>query len=270
MNSFHSPSSLLVSAQPLLSAPPDCTRFHFQRITSTNDYAKTLLQEYVCVAVTADEQTAGRGRHHRVWTGANGANVYCSFGIKHSQPFPVEHLPVLQGLGCLSALYALRKAAPTQEFFLKYPNDVYVVQTHDEYGPMYKKICGVLVENDFMGAHCMTSIIGIGINVLQSQFPDDVAHKATSLALLGIAADPFGISEVVVAYLCEHYTLPPTTIMRVWQNELLSRKHVYIRTDDPDRIHYTAVELLPTGHIILQSADGHTITVSQGDSLLIG
>jgi biotin-[acetyl-CoA-carboxylase] ligase BirA-like protein len=242
-------------------------RFHFARITSTNDYAKTLLKDHQCVAVTADEQTAGRGRHNRSWAGEHSANVYCSLGVRHRHTPQYETLIALQGLGCLGALYALRQIAPTVSFFLKYPNDVYALEDNTP-----KKIAGVLVENDFVGAHCTMSIIGVGINVLQQEFPDTLRTKATSLVHLHTHTPqdaPARLADRLITYIEEQYATPPTIIMQVWQRELCAHGLRYMIVGDDTATIYTPEMLLPTGHLQLRSAEGMKQMVSQGDSLVV-
>ncbi len=219
-------------------------RFHFPRITSTNDYAKTLLAEHDCVAITADGQTAGRGRHNRVWTGGQYANVYCSFGVRHRTAPTLDTLFALQGLGCLSTLYALRQVAPEHPFFLKYPNDVYT-----SIGTMKKKIGGILIENEFIGATCTMSIIGIGVNVLQRDFPEELQSKATSLTLTQQQPlsphTPQRIANLLITYIEEHYATSPSILMQVWQRELCSPRLQYKIIGDTTAELYTPDKLLP-------------------------
>jgi BirA family biotin operon repressor/biotin-[acetyl-CoA-carboxylase] ligase len=66
---------------------------------------------------------------------------------------------------------------------LKWPNDVVV--RGDEPGPRsLRKLAGVLVETTMMGRVVEAVIVGIGINVHTRHFPDDIAARATSVALV--------------------------------------------------------------------------------------
>jgi BirA family biotin operon repressor/biotin-[acetyl-CoA-carboxylase] ligase len=158
---------------------------HFQEISSTNDYVKEILSEEDEAIVTADIQTQGRGRNHRIWVGELGKNVYLSYGIKHKASKEIEDLIIYQAIGCLLALKTLKKFAPEIDFRLKYPNDI-LAKCFDG---IYRKICGVLVEHTFQGNFCTASIIGIGVNIDQGKFDYDLSSIATSLKLLGINID---------------------------------------------------------------------------------
>jgi BirA family biotin operon repressor/biotin-[acetyl-CoA-carboxylase] ligase len=152
-------------------------RYHFSQISSTNDYAKELIASENLVAVTADYQWNGRGRGEKVWEGEQARNVYCSIGMRHHTLLRMEHLIALQAQGCLAAKQALEKAAPGKRFSLKYPNDV-LLQSEDG---VWRKICGVLVEHEFTGSACVSTVVGIGINIRQKNFPATLQNRATSL-----------------------------------------------------------------------------------------
>jgi BirA family transcriptional regulator, biotin operon repressor / biotin---[acetyl-CoA-carboxylase] ligase len=110
--------------------------------------------------VGAEEQTAGIGRHGRKWISEAGAGLYVSM-VLAAKPVPVMMLSL--GL-------ATREAIGYGD--IRWPNDVLVNA---------KKCAGVLaqVEGDSI-------IAGIGINVSQAHFPDDLETPATSLLLEGI------------------------------------------------------------------------------------
>ena len=110
--------------------------------------------------VGAEEQTAGIGRHGRKWISESGAGLYVSI-VLAAKPIPV----VMLALGL-----ATREAVGNAD--LRWPNDVLLNG---------KKCAGVLaqLEGD-------TIIAGIGINVSQTEFPDDLETPATSLRLEGV------------------------------------------------------------------------------------
>lgn len=183
-------------------------RYHFPELPSTNDKAKELSRQYALnefLAVTTDMQTSGRGRNGKVWLGQANENVYCSLAVRHGTISAkntagiTSHLAAYQALGSLAALQAIRSFLPPMmrhTALLKYPNDVYMLNADRE----RKKVCGVLVEHEFVGAQCVGSIIGIGINVRQTKFPDDLAVKASSLLAYGIDVD---VEEATAALLRE-------------------------------------------------------------------
>jgi BirA family biotin operon repressor/biotin-[acetyl-CoA-carboxylase] ligase len=75
---------------------------------------------------------------------------------------------------------AIARALPNLEaqgqVRVKWPNDVWVGN---------KKIAGVLAESQVHGGALSAAVVGFGVNVMTTVFPDDITHSATSLALLG-------------------------------------------------------------------------------------
>ncbi|MEM8557732.1 MAG: biotin--[acetyl-CoA-carboxylase] ligase [Bacteroidota bacterium] len=127
--------------------------------------------------VTAEAQTAGRGRHGRTWHGTPGANLHLTLVLR---PRLARRrwglLAIAAGLGVLDGT-ALHLPATGGRLSLKWPNDVLLHR---------KKLAGVLVETRSDAA-----LLGIGVNVNEAAFPDPLADRATSLrlALGGNAGD---------------------------------------------------------------------------------
>jgi BirA family biotin operon repressor/biotin-[acetyl-CoA-carboxylase] ligase len=152
-------------------------------IGSTNDRARDLLAEPdgAGVAVVADLQTAGRGRHHRSWASPAGRNLTLSVGVLPSA------LPAVEAwmLSAVTALAVLDAARPHAELALAWPNDV--VAAVDG-----RKVAGILVETTLAGERVRDAVIGVGLNVnwRRADMPDELRPRATSLAeLAGRAID---------------------------------------------------------------------------------
>jgi len=122
---------------------------------------------------TADFQTAGRGRLDHRWFSPPGTNLMMSvvLSVGGLSPETVATLPLVAGLAVVRAArrFLAGHAAP----MLKWPNDVLVGG---------RKLAGILCER--VGD---AVIVGIGVNVGQTAFPNEIALRATSLALLGAA-----------------------------------------------------------------------------------
>ena len=142
----------------------------------------------------ADEQTAGRGRRGHVWLAAPGENLLFSLLLR-----PKLELPQASALTLAIGL-ALRDVVKKRigvDVALKWPNDLLVDG---------KKLAGVLVESQLQGDRLQAVVVGIGLNVASRQFPEEIAARATSLALLGateLAREPllYGILEAISARL---------------------------------------------------------------------
>lgn len=209
--------------------------YHLSELPSTNDTAKDLLRRNPperLFVVTTDFQTHGRGRNGKVWIGEQEANVYCSVGIRHSAPPEESRLIMFQIIGCLAAKAALheacRHAGYEVEFVLKYPNDVYMVLPNIT-PRQRRKISGVLVEHEFVGVTCVSSVIGIGINVRQQHFPDDLTVKASSLLREGIDTTTDEVRHALLRYIQLFLKQPTHALFTAWREELqLEGEHISI------------------------------------------
>ena len=143
--------------------------------------------------VGAEEQTAGVGRHGRKWISETGSGLYVSI-VLAEQPVPV----IMLSLG-LAARDAIANMA-NLDVDLRWPNDVLV------HG---KKCAGVLAQVEG-GA----IIAGIGINVSQTAFPDDLETPATSLLLEGARASREDLLVALVQSIDRYNELSADDILR--------------------------------------------------------
>ena len=148
-------------------------RVHFSQVGSTNTEAKRLLDKGEAIeglVITADLQTQGRGQYGRVWESEVGLNIMMSIVvsplfIKVADQFALN---ILSSLAVADVVDEHCKGVK-----VKWPNDIYVQN---------KKIAGILIQNYIQGDRIKHSIVGIGLNVNQHSWPDDVPN-ATSLSL---------------------------------------------------------------------------------------
>ncbi|MCX7909160.1 MAG: biotin--[acetyl-CoA-carboxylase] ligase [Ignavibacteria bacterium] len=237
-------------------------RYHFDTVTSTNDFAKELLQKNELVIVSANFQTKGRGRNNNVWTGNYGQNIYISFGIKHNQMKRIEEVAHFQGLGAIVVLSTLRQISNSNIFKLKYPNDVYAKISEGN----YKKIAGILVEHQFLGELCTSTVLGIGINVNQTEFNNEIANIATSLKLLGFNPQIVNIIDALIYYFEFYLKLFPNEIFELWKKELdiigkevnIFTKEIKGKIETIDDIGRIVVITIPEGNIVF-IGDGDSI-----------
>lgn len=130
-------------------------------------------------SVVADAQTAGRGRRGRAWHSPPGASVYLSMVLRPALS-PAE-APVLT-LACgLAVRDAAAEFVRGREVRLKWPNDVRVDG---------RKLAGLLVEGSLAGESLQWAVLGVGLNVRESAWPEELRDTATSLEALGDRAPP--------------------------------------------------------------------------------
>jgi BirA family biotin operon repressor/biotin-[acetyl-CoA-carboxylase] ligase len=142
---------------------------HLRRIDSTNELAKGLAMAEAPggLVVTADEQTAGRGRRGNAWFAPPGSCLLYSALIL---PFAADRSPLLPLAVPLAVCEAAEAVAPVR-CQVKWPNDVWI----DE-----RKVAGILVE---ARPEEGWAVVGVGLNVAitEEQFPADLRETAISL-----------------------------------------------------------------------------------------
>lgn len=145
---------------------------HFETVGSTNDIALELARagEPEGLVITADSQTEGRGRRGRAWRDEPGQSIIMSAILRPA--ISASEMPKLSFVASLAvAEWLVAECGLTCE--LKWPNDVLVGD---------RKLAGILVELSLSsGKHA--AVAGIGVNVNQRGFPDDLSESATSLAI---------------------------------------------------------------------------------------
>lgn len=150
-------------------------------IGSTNDRARALLAAgRDGVAVVADEQTAGRGRHGRTWLTPLGRGLAVSVGVR-----PVLSASDAWQLSVAAGLAARAACDPDGAAIgLKWPNDLVALDG--------RKVGGILVETAVEGDRLSSAVFGIGLNVdwPAREMPVEIGGAAVSLVeVLGRGVD---------------------------------------------------------------------------------
>lgn len=168
-------------------------RVHHRRTDSTNERAKALARDGAPhgTLVTADEQSAGRGRHGRTWAARPGTALLMSVIVRE-----LDERHVMLPLATAVAVCEAAEACAPVRCAIKWPNDVWIGG---------RKLAGILVEGRPQAGW---AVVGVGINVSSAtaDLPEELRGIATSLAIespAGAAPAP----DAVLAALLEALTL---------------------------------------------------------------
>jgi BirA family biotin operon repressor/biotin-[acetyl-CoA-carboxylase] ligase len=142
---------------------------------STNLDAKKLADEGAAsgALVVADMQTAGRGRRGRDWVSPAGKDIYMTLMLRpECRPDKASALTLVMALAVLEGIQDVIKMPNGASLGIKWPNDIVINN---------KKTCGILTEMsaELDGIHYV--VIGVGINVNQTEFAEDIRNTATSM-----------------------------------------------------------------------------------------
>jgi BirA family biotin operon repressor/biotin-[acetyl-CoA-carboxylase] ligase len=144
---------------------------YFEEIDSTNTYLLKRKKFDNEILVITNFQTAGRGRFSRNWISNPNENLMFSIGLPSFRASDLSKLSFLTPLSIQESI---------EEFLdlnlsIKWPNDLIINN---------KKVCGILIESLIENNENAKVVVGIGINVNQNDFPDEIKERATSLRLI--------------------------------------------------------------------------------------
>jgi BirA family biotin operon repressor/biotin-[acetyl-CoA-carboxylase] ligase len=170
-------------------------RVHFRLTDSTNERARELAAAGAPhgTLVTADEQSAGRGRQGRTWTAGPRSALLMSVVLRDLR----ETLPLV-------AAVAVCEALPL-DCAIKWPNDIWVKG---------RKVAGILVEGRPQEGW---AVLGIGLNVRTAEFPAELAETATSLRREGVDLQTEAVLESVLSSLSEWLPRPSASVLAGWR-----------------------------------------------------
>ena len=143
-------------------------------IDSTNEFLKGLSNKQELenfTVVTAENQTKGKGQMGAVWASEAGKNLILSVLVKDflSDICQIYNLNIIVSLAVIEALESYK----IPDLSIKWPNDIMSYN---------KKIGGILIENSIKSDGSIVSIVGLGLNVNQTNFEN--LPKASSLAVI--------------------------------------------------------------------------------------
>jgi BirA family biotin operon repressor/biotin-[acetyl-CoA-carboxylase] ligase len=212
----------------------------YARVESTQAVARALAERGACAGtvVVAEEQTAGRGRLGRRWLSPPGEGLLLTVVLRPEGS--AREAPLLS-LGAAAAL------ADLFDVQVKWPNDLVDAQGN--------KLGGLLAELDLDGVAIRHVLLGLGLNVLQRSFPNELG-AATSLALLGRSPDREALLPAVVQAIVSGAVAADR--LDRWRR----RAHTLGRTVRVGTVHGVAQALRDDGALVI---DGVAVCVGEID-----
>ncbi len=208
--------------------------------------------------ILAKEQSAGHGRRGRKWISPPG-NIYGSFIVKK-----VLHPSQLTFIGAISSLQTLRDYAPSLQFWVKWPNDVYIKSL---------KIAGVLSEthspeksNKPDGA-----VIGVGINLNTDKefFLDNQVSGTSIFAETAKITDIEKFAESLQYNLIKIYQeifINSERIYELWKKEnILIGREIGIIQESGDKVRGLFKDIDRDGSLTLLLPDGSIKNFHSGE-----
>ncbi|MDP9171893.1 MAG: biotin--[acetyl-CoA-carboxylase] ligase [Acidobacteriota bacterium] len=194
--------------------------------------------------VVAEEQTAGMGRHGQRWHSAPGGGLYLSIILRLEEPKPILMLAL--GLAAQRAVDDLTGVSTD----LRWPNDLLLND---------RKLAGIMVQAGEGGA----LIAGIGLNVNQAKFPEELQGLATSLLIeTGKEHSREDLLERLVSECLRYTAIPAAEILRRFESASSYVRGKAVVVDN--KVHGITAGLDENGFLLLQTDKGTETIVAGG------
>lgn len=236
----------------------------FAEVDSTNSVLKRLASEGAPegTIVLAESQTGGRGRLGRNWASAPGTGIWMSLLLKPElHPVEVQTLTLAASVAVCRALEHLNLS----DLGIKWPNDILIGQ---------KKACGILTELSAEAERTAWVVLGIGLNVnhMEQDFPEEIASIATSLRLNTKSREPLDrsvlaaglintLEEVYDSYLKDG----ATRMIDEWKKRSVTLgKKVRLISHNGSQV-VLAQDITQDGKLLVKQENGQVLEVLSGE-----
>lgn len=234
---------------------------YFDTIDSTNTKAQELAEKgYPSgTLVVADKQESGKGRRGRSWVSPSGTGIFMTLMIKPDiNPNNASMLTLVAALAVAKAITSVTG----EEALIKWPNDIVVNG---------KKVCGILTEMNAQFDYINYIVVGIGINVHNESFPEEISQMASSL-MIEAGGKRFHRAQIIaetMSYFEQYYdtflkTQDLSALVREY-DELLVNRNKSVRVLDPkEPFDGKAMGITPKGELIVDTWESRKL-VSSGE-----
>lgn len=235
--------------------------YYFDTIDSTNTKAKELAEtgHPGGTLVVADQQIAGKGRRGRSWESPSGSGIFMTLMLKpEMNPNNASMLTLVAALAVGRAIQEVTGVNAQ----IKWPNDIVLNG---------KKVCGILTEMSAQFDYINHIVIGIGINVHNSEFSEEIRHMASSL-MLECDGKNFHRAETIAKTMehFEHYyeifmeTEDLSALVNEY-NSMLVNLHKIVKVLDPkEPFEGKAMGITPRGELVVDTWESRKM-VSSGE-----
>ena len=227
----------------------------FPELESTNQYAIELLSKIKPsegTVISTDFQSQGRGQIGSSWHSAAHQNLTFSC-ILYPTFLPVKDQFYLNQAIALAICETVRHFVKNGEVKVKWPNDIYI---NDQ------KVAGILIQNALHGKQILNSVIGIGINVLEEQFPAALPNPTSIIHWTNETLD----RSSVLAIACHNLEKWYLTVKRNQFNQIreayqqalyrFATESFFQRADTGEVIFGKIVGTNPTGKLMIEHKEG--------------
>jgi len=227
------------------------SEYYYPQVASTNQTLQTLHEEQILPEMTVvwtDYQSAGRGQCGNTWQTEAGKNLTFSLLIYPSM-IPVARQFLISEISALSVFATLK--IYSDHFHIKWANDLYWRD---------RKICGILIENELQGDRLAHSVIGIGLNINQEQFDNQLPNPVSLTQITGKQHDRETLMRQIIRQFESYYARLKNGEWDAIHNEyqaLLIGRNAFCSYQDATAVFDAKIERIePDGQLVLRKRDG--------------
>ena len=241
--------------QPFSTRPFGLPFIELQSIDSTNNYARQQIHAGLAqhgMAVFAHQQLAGKGQMGKIWATEKGANIILSILVK---PHPLQITQQFQLSACV--------AVSLLDFFMKYAGEDSKIKWPNDLYWQDRKAGGILIESVISsrgsgGGNWEWSIIGVGININQTNFPDNLLNPVSLKQITGKNFNPLELAKELCLVFNNRFTELIEdgfeNIYTTYQDHLYKRRAI-VKLKKDNIVFEALIEgVSPSGKLIVQHA----------------
>ncbi len=239
---------------------------HLESVDSTNSRALGLLNLTASppegTVLFADVQTAGRGQLNRFWYSSPKKNLLLSVILYPIFLSGIRHFSLNQSVSL--ALVDFFSKQLHLDAKIKWPNDIYIRSS---------KIAGILIQGGLSGSNFRYAVVGIGMNVLETHFPDTVPNATSLLLELGASPTPLELTEPLLIFLERRYlalkSVPKELIKEQYENHLyrIHEKSIFL-DKNKEEFEGTIRGIGEGGQLLVELKNGKTRLFTHGEVTL--
>lgn len=234
---------------------------YFDTIDSTNIKAQELAEKgyQSGTLVVADKQESGKGRRGRSWVSPSGTGIFMTLMIKPDiNPNNASMLTLVAALAVAKAITSVTG----EEALIKWPNDIVING---------RKVCGILTEMNAQFDYINHIVVGIGINVHNESFPEEISQMASSL-MIEAGGKRFHRAQIIaetMSYFEQYYdtflkTQDLSALVRDYDKLLVNRNKSVRVLDPKEPFDGKAMGITPKGELIVDTWESRKL-VSSGE-----
>jgi BirA family biotin operon repressor/biotin-[acetyl-CoA-carboxylase] ligase len=232
-------------------------------VDSTNNYAMRLIdadKAQAGLTIAAKSQVSGRGQRGNTWVDSHGHCLLMSIIVKPSLPIHEQFL--FSAAISTGIANVLQKLYSHWDLRIKWPNDIIIND---------KKAGGILIENVLRGSRWTHSVIGLGLNVTQESFSEELPNAISLKIASGLDFEIDKLREKLRVQILANTVIPPPprVVMKDLNDKLYKKGQLQKFKDESGIWLATIVGVKKDGTLDVKREDGTAVNITHGQAVWV-